>query len=234
MSKAQSPQMKPNAQYNLAKVDSITHKLGLRVRRQMFVYFMERFAPTSADTVLDVGVTSDDQYAASNYFELLYPFKNNIIAAGIDDASFLEALYPGLRFVKASALDMPFRDRTFDFVHSSAVLEHVGSISNQTKMITECLRVARRGVCLTTPNRWFPVEFHTQLPLVHWLPKSVFRAILHGLGYDFFAEEKNLNLMSRAELRNMFRHLDGWEFQIISPKLLGWDTNLMLFATRNR
>jgi hypothetical protein len=45
-------------------------------------------------------------------------------------------------------------------------------------MVAECARVARKGFCLTTPNRWFPVEFHTQLPLLHWLPKAWFRLIL--------------------------------------------------------
>ena len=233
MDRTQSHLMKPNAQYNVAKVGSVGDRLGLRVRRQMFAAFMDCFTPTRAETVLDIGVTSEDEYAASNYFELLYPFKDNIVAAGLDDAAFLEAMFPGLRFVKASVLHLPFRDRAFDLVHSSAVLEHVGSIENQTKMIIECLRVARRGVCLTTPNRWFPVELHTQLPLVHWLPKPAFRGILKLLGYKFFAEERNLNLMSRADLLRIVRQLDGWEFQIVSPQLLGFDTNLVLFATRN-
>ena len=29
-----------------------------------------------------------------------------------------------------------------------------------------------------TPNRWFPIEFHTLLPLVHWLPPEHFRKLL--------------------------------------------------------
>ena len=30
-----------------------------------------------------------------------------------------------------------------------------------------------RRFFITTPNRWFPVELHTCLPLVHWLPDAV-------------------------------------------------------------
>ena len=26
---------------------------------------------------------------------------------------------------------------------------------------------------VTTPNRWFPIEVHTRLPLVHWLPETM-------------------------------------------------------------
>ena len=95
-------------------------------------------------------------------------------------ARFLEQMYPGVRFLIADALNLPFSDGSFDYVHSSAVLEHVGSAANQKRMVAECLRVARKGVCLTTPNRWFPVEFHTQLPLVHWLPKPAFLWIFAG------------------------------------------------------
>lgn len=46
--------------------------------------------------------------------------------------------------------------------------------------------VARRGIFLTTPNRSFPVEFHTQLPLVHWLLKPTHRAIFRLLGFPQF------------------------------------------------
>jgi hypothetical protein len=51
------------------------------------------------------------------------------------------------------------------------VVEHVGDVERQRQFVSEALRVGRR-VFVTTPNRWFPIEVHTRLPLVHWLPKE--------------------------------------------------------------
>lgn len=223
----------PNDQYNAAAPDSLAVRVGLRMRHIMFNEFMRRLAPDPADTVLDVGVTSDQVYSVSNYFEALYPFKARITACGLGDASFLEAMYPGLTYVQANATSLSFGDGAFDFVHSSAVIEHVGSFRNQVRMIEECLRVARRGICLTTPNRWFPIEFHTQLPLVHWLSKPTSRALMRRLGYGFYAEEENLNLMSRGELRKAVVGIEGWRFEIVAAKLVGWPSNLLLFAHRD-
>ena len=223
---------KPNAQYNLAKPDSLSVRVATRVRREMFAMFMSRFHPAPTDEVLDIGVTSDRTYGSSNYFEALYPFKDRITAAGVDDAKFLEEMYPGVRFRTANVLDLPFEDGSFDYVHSSAVLEHVGSTANQKRMIDECLRVARKGVCLTTPDRWFPVEFHTQLPIVHWLPKRIFRSILRGLGQVDLADEANLNLVTRRDVRQMLVDQPDWLFELASPRLLGWKSNIVLFARR--
>jgi len=223
---------KPNPQYNLCAPDSLSAGIGARVRRRMFDMFMQRFNPAARERVLDVGVTSDRTYEASNYFERFYPYKASITAAGLDDAGFLEAEYPGVKFVPADVLAMPFADASFDLVHSSAVLEHVGSSENQAKMVAECLRVARRGIFLTTPNRWFPIEFHTQLPLVHWLPKKACRAALRRFGYGFFAEEENLNLLSASDLRTIAARFDRWKFHIISTRLFGWTSNLILVAER--
>jgi hypothetical protein len=124
-----------NAQYNLAAPESLPVRVAARVRRCMFEAFMAEFEPSGSDTVLDIGATSDQTYIHSNYFEAYYPFKNQITAAGIDDASFLQTLYPGVRFVFANALHLPFSTGAFDLVHSSAVLEHVGSSKNQFRMI---------------------------------------------------------------------------------------------------
>ena len=211
----------PNAQLNFAKPDSLAVRVASRVRGEMFSMFMEAFSPTASERVLDIGVTSDQTYSSSNYFENLYPYKDRIVAAGLQDAAFLETLHPGVRYVQADALELPFADRTFDLVHSSAVLEHVGSAANQARMISECLRVARRGICLTTPNRWFPVEFHTQLPLLHWLPKPVFRYLLARLGFGALAEEANLNLMTAGELERMTASIEGWQFRIAFAYLWG-------------
>ena len=156
----------------------------------MFDMFIAEFSPTSADEMLDIGVTSDRSFSSSNYFEALYPHKNAITAVGIDDAKFLEDTYPGLKFQFANVLKLPFADSSFDYVHSSAVLEHVGSTDNQEEMVAECLRVARKGVCITTPQCWFPIEFHTQLPFVHWLPARWFRRIWSGLANTNWPQRK--------------------------------------------
>jgi hypothetical protein len=223
----------PNAQLNLAAPGSLSVRVAARVRRRMFEVFLEAFAPGEQDTVLDIGVTSDQSYESSNYFEALYPWKHRITACGLDDASFLERQYPGMRFVPADALALPFGDAAFDLVHASAVIEHVGSRARQQQMLAEILRVARRGICVTTPNRWFPIEFHTQLPLLHWLPPSLHRPLFRFLGCGFFAREENLNLLSRQILLDLAAAFPGWRFEVRRQRLLGWTSNLLLFGWRN-
>jgi hypothetical protein len=221
-----------NAQYNRAKPDSLAVRVAARVRTDMFRMFMAEFTPMPEESILDIGTTSDRTYSSSNYFEALYPHKDRVVAVGLQDASFLEALYPGMRYLRADALNLPFRDDSFDLVHSSAVLEHVGSFDEQARMIFECARVARRGICLTTPNRWFPIELHTQLPLVHWLPKDLCRSALRRLGFAALAEEKNLNLMTERELRLAAGGVAGWRFRFAAARLLGWKSNLVLVGHR--
>jgi hypothetical protein len=221
----------PNAQYNLAAPDSVAVRLAGYQRRRMFDRFLAVMAPAPDDTILDIGVTSDRSYPSSNYFEKWYPHKAAVTAAGLDDAAFLEKEFPGLRYVRADACELPFADRSFDFVHSSAVIEHVGSAVRQARMIAECARVARKGLFLTTPNRWFPVEFHTVVPLLHWLPPAAFRAIMRRTGRDFFAEEANLNLMSGESLRRaaIVAGADKrFAVEVESVALGGWPSNLLL------
>jgi len=203
-----------------------------RQRRRMFDAFLAAAAIVPDETILDVGVTSDQTYSHSNYLEAWYPHKGRITAAGIDDATFLEHLYPGLRYVEADGRDLPFPDRAFDHVHSSAVLEHVGSRGNQVKFLSELWRVTRRSLFVTTPNRGFPIEFHTVLPLVHWLPAAAFRAFLRQTGREFFAEEANLNLMAAADLRRAAKAAGIADAAIRSVRLLGWPSNLLLVARK--
>jgi ubiquinone/menaquinone biosynthesis C-methylase UbiE len=219
-----------NAQLNYADPNSLAIRVSTKMRQAMFRMFMNEFRPTANENVLDVGVTSDQTYDNSNYFEALYPHRSRIVAVGLQDAAFIEQRYAGVRFLQGNALDLPFEDRSFDLVHSSAVLEHVGSIENQSKVILECVRVARRGVCLTTPNRWFPIEFHTQLPVVHWMPKSAGRYVFRKLGFGDLADEANLNLMTSHELKRLAACIPRWRFRVASPRLFGWRSNLVLFG----
>lgn len=224
----------PNEQYNVASAESLPVKIAGYQRRRMFERFMKVAKVGETDTVLDIGVTAERTYASSNYFEKWFPHKANVTAAGLDDARFLEEEYPGMRFVEADGRDLPFEDDSFDFVHSSAVIEHVGSFDQQVQFISECTRVARKGVFVTTPNRWFPVEFHTVAPLVHWLPPAVFRQIMRRTGREFFASEDNLNLMSGATLMRAAEEAGAatkFKTRVDNVRLGGWPSNLLLIGT---
>ncbi len=224
----------PNAQFNLSAPDSLAARVAARARRRMYDRFLATTAIGPAETLLDVGVTSDQSYEASNYVEAWYPHKHNITAAGIDDAAFLEQRYPGLTFRRIDAGALPFAAGSFDVVHASAVLEHVGGDAEQRRFLSELTRVARRAVFVTTPNRWFPIEVHTQLPLLHWLPKPIFRRLLGGTKYAFFAREENLNLLGRRDLLRLARALPGWTAAVEPLRLFGWPSNLLLTLRKDR
>jgi SAM-dependent methyltransferase len=224
----------PNKQYNLAAPNSLPVRIAGHQRRTMYDRFIIETGIGEQDTVLDVGATADRSYKSSNYLEAWYPHKATVTAVGIDDASFLVQLYPGIRFLRANGLELPFSNLTFDIVHSSAVLEHVGSLKNQVKFVQECCRVARKSIFMTTPNRWFPMEFHTILPLVHWLPKPVFRQVMRSTGRDFFADESNLNLLDARNLASITRYVEDFTFRISSVSLWYWPSNLLLIGKRRR
>ena len=132
-----------------------------------------------------------------------------------------------------SGRDLPFADRSFDYVHSSAVIEHVGDRQKQTCFLREAWRVSRKGMFVTTPNRWFPIEFHTVLPLLHWLPPRRYRRTLTTLGRDFFAREDNLNLLSRNDLARLADRAGIDRATLDTVALLGWPTNLILTARKS-
>jgi hypothetical protein len=224
--------MAPNAQYNLARPGSLPVRIAAHQRRKMYEAFLAATGVAPGDTVLDVGATSDRSYDHSNYLEAWYPQKARLTAVGIDDAAFIETAYPGVRFVRADGHRLPFADASFDVVHSSAVLEHAGGGPDQELFLAELWRVARKAVFVTTPNRWFPVEFHTVLPLLHWLPVGLHRRILAAIGHDFFAREENLNLLTPRRLEAAARAAGIAAPCIATVGLAGWPTNLLLVATK--
>ena len=72
-------------------------------------------------------------------------------------------------------------DGSFDVVVSNHVIEHV---EDPTAHLDEIRRVLRpHGVAyLATPNRLWPWEFHSRMPLAHYLPGQVFYRIGMALG----------------------------------------------------
>jgi SAM-dependent methyltransferase len=189
---------------------SIAGRISLRSRRRKFALFMETMAPTAETTVLDVGADDSgfgDAAAGEgagcstlNFFEELYPWPEQITALGLNEGERFRASFPGVTYVQADALELPFPDDSFDVVFSNAVIEHVGDRERQRRFVAEALRVGRRAF-ITTPNRWFPIEVHTRLPLVHWLPDGAANRV-----YELVRKPwaKEVNLLGPGSLQELF------------------------------
>jgi hypothetical protein len=65
-----------------------------------------------------------------------------------------------------------FADKSVDVVFSNSVIEHLFSDGNQCAMAREVARIGR-DYWIQTPNFWFPMEPHFQMPGWQWLPRSI-------------------------------------------------------------
>jgi len=179
--------------------------ISLRSRRRKLELFLDELQPTQDTSILDAGADElgfgeGDGCGTLNFFEELYPWPRQITALGLQGGAAFRARYPHIRYVQGDACALPFADGEFDIVFSNAVLEHVGDRARQLLFVSEALRVGRR-VFLTTPNRRFPVEVHTRLPLVHWLPDRLAHRAYETTGKAF---AKDVHLLSKRSLESLF------------------------------
>ena len=182
----------------------LADSISLRSRERKLRLFLQELRPTADTTVLDVGADEvgfgeGDGCATMNFFEELYPWPERITALGLHDGAGFRARYPRIPYVQGDACALPFEDGAFDIVFSNAVIEHVGGRDRQRQFVSEAIRVGRR-VFITTPNRRFPIEVHTRLPLVHWLPDAVSHRVYDVIGREIGAEVDLLTRRSFAQL----------------------------------
>lgn len=171
-----------------------------RSRREKIALLRANIAPGSS--VLLVGVSPNEGIGT-----------DSIVERGLLEHADVTCLvyepFDGLLWdrptVQGDARALPFPDRSFDYVVSNAVIEHVGGPHGAQKMISESERVARVGFLHTTPNRWFPIEPHVMVPLLHWLPEGMRRRAFSLIGFSRYTRE-NYWLFSRRTLRQLGAH----------------------------
>jgi hypothetical protein len=113
----------------------------------------------------------------------------------------------GVRSQRSASGNLPFDNEAFDWVFCDAVIEHVGSAERQYLLLQELMRVARKGIFVTTSNRWHPFEFYTALPFLHWLPSALWKRCLKLAGKKSWARESMLNLLDAKALQNFVNRL---------------------------
>jgi methyltransferase family protein len=184
--------------YREVSPGSVAERLLISARSRIFQDFKARIRPSDSDQVLDVGV-SDVVSDGANVLERSYPHQNNITACGLGAGVQFKKAFPLVRYIQIEPnVRLPFDDNSFDIATSNAVLEHVGSLENQSFFVYELCRVARR-VFISVPNRYFPIEHHTALPIAHY-QDNIFQIACWITGKSEWARDENLILMTRKRL----------------------------------
>ena len=183
-------------------------------------------------SIIDIGTTPSLNKIHNNILAKVKKNKNVTCLSNLNCKA-LSKKYPNIKkFITADAKKNNCSNNSFDIVHSNATIEHVGSYKNQLLFLKECVRISKKYVFIQTPNRFFPIDFHTLIPLIHWLPKNIHRYILKVVGLNFYSNEKNLNLLSKKDIINLCIKLNLKNFEIIEYKLFLMTSNLILLIKK--
>ena len=181
--------------------------------------------------LLDIGTTEDSSAGSSNIFCKMLntiTIHKSISNQKIKNKRFKSCIKKSITSKFSKETINTFKS---DLVISSATIEHVGSLKNQITKVSNMISLSKKYVVISTPNRFYPIELHTKLPLIHWLPKTIFRKILLLLNMRYFADEKNMNLLSKNDLKkilNIFsRKID---YKIYNIYFLGFVSNFLIIC----
>tara|TARA_B100000989_G_scaffold298905_1_gene290935 strand:+ start:33458 stop:34147 length:690 start_codon:yes stop_codon:yes gene_type:complete len=196
-------------------------------RIKFFKYFKNKIHFDERSEVLDIGaVNLDDDH--ENVFINNYYFKPKLNCLSNQELPLVKKKFPEINIILGDGRNMNLKDNIFDIVHCNATLEHVGDFKNQIQFVKECIRVSKKFVFIQTPNKNYPLEFHTKIPLIHYLPCKIYKKILIALGLNFFADVNNLNLLTKKKIIKIMDILNVKRFEIIEHRFLGLVSNLIL------
>ena len=210
------------------RAEQLARRVSRWNRERKWVCFRQVIGVDHRATILDVGAQNEDYSIVDNYIEKHYPYPDKITALGIEPLPDFARRYPLVHCVVYPGGEFPFTDKQFDVVWSNAVLEHVGDFDAQVAFLRQIKRVGRR-MFITTPNARFPVELHTRLPMLHYLPKSMFDWLLKRIGKNW-ATGAYMNLLSERHLRRALELAGIFNYQLYRNRLAGFVLDFVVVA----
>jgi len=205
-------------------------RVVIKKRQEMCDIINNELSDVITQDALDIGSTNDIDNESSNYLiKNLADIKiyKSISNQEINNSFFSKTLK---KSITEQFLDDEIQSMKSDLVVSNATIEHVGNFENQKKMIQNILLLTKKYFIITTPNRYHPIDFHTKLPFIHWMPKNIHRKILKILKLEFFSKEENLNLLSKNELKILLKTCGINSFKIFDISLLGFKSNFIIIG----
>lgn len=160
-------------------------KVTTALKRKRVERFVAACGLGPQHTVLDLG-SEDGSYLAS-----CYPYPAKIVLADVEEAPMREGVRRfGLKGYEVIPREgpLPFPARAFDAVWCNSVIEHVTlsradlatttdaefqrrADAHQRAFAEDIARVGR-AYFVQTPHRHFPIEAHSWLPLMQYLPQE--------------------------------------------------------------
>ena len=207
-------------------------KILIKKRKEMKEVIIQHLNNEKFSEALDIGTTNDLENESSNYLIKNLPnitLYRSISNQKIENKFFSKSLNKSI-LSEFSAIEI--QDFKSELVISNATIEHVGKFENQIKMVENIIKLSKKFFIINTPNRYHPLEFHTKLPLIHWLPKKIHRKLLSLTGFTYSAKEENLNLLSKNELRILLNRFDFIKYTILDIKFFGFISNYIVIGKK--
>jgi ubiquinone/menaquinone biosynthesis C-methylase UbiE len=203
-----------------------------KYRNKIYLKFIKHIPFNSRTKFIDIGTTNVD-LDHENYIVKKYPYKKSVTCLSNQNLSLIRKEFPEIKTIKGDGRKIKLKDNKFDIVHSNATIEHVGNFNNQIKFVKEAIRISKKYIFLTTPNRNFFLDLHTAIPIIHWLPKKIHRLILKKIGINFLSKEENLNLLNSTDLKKICEIIKVKKYLIDDIKIFGFKSNLILIINKN-
>ena len=190
-------QLRENLRETLLELAKPVHK---NLRGRKVDLFLDLVGGASVgDKLLDVGGGP----GIDGEFLRLYANFGEVVVANRQEQQFEVPDGLQVQLIRADGRDLPFESRSFDWVFSNAVIEHVGSWEDQIRFANEIRRVSSKGYFVTTPNKFFPIEPHTLLPFYQFLPARIQqRAVPYSAGY--LRQYEVIHLLSTKQMQELF------------------------------
>jgi hypothetical protein len=222
-----------NKNYGVLNLSFIDRIINMK-RLEMLNILKNNIKDCSINSFLDIGTTEEKKLESSNFFVKNFndiKVKKSITNQNISGEKFSACLKKSITDDFSSDEIIKFKS---DLVISSATIEHVGNFGNQVKMVKNIAELCNKCFFITTPYRFFPIDFHTKIPIIHMLPKNIHRKILRILRLEDYAKEENLNLLDLNSLKVIIEQLNNnaFKIKIMKIKLFGLTSNLLIYGEK--
>jgi len=231
--------------YLVNPISKFVKYFSRKARKKRALIFRESFLLSENTKILDLGSET-----GSNIYDVLQgtPVKpENVYIADID-SSLIEKGANTYGFVPVlikESEQLPFDDNFFEIVYCSSVIEHVTvqkeqvwsmysgkefkkkSFNRQKIFANEIQRLGKQYF-VQTPYKHFPIESHSWLPFIAWLPRRILIPVLKVTN-TFWVKKTNPDwyLLNQKEIAILFK-----EAEIISEKSIGLIKSIMAIKKR--